>query len=449
MLLDQDQTRAALIADVMAWEVALEEPTLRKLRASTRGMAYSFALTMTLLGGGALLKLAPQLWYPIMAATSYPLVVSVSGIIQARARESAADRVIQTLTRARMTSPTKTTPPMVASVTPLPVPLAIAPPAPHVPIHNPAKDLGLHPQSALIAGVPGAGKTLFVLEALHHLTIHHPDVTVIMLDPKCSDVERLEPHGVQVVGIPISKLSNGDAAYAIREMIHDFRAIQGPKLLVLDELASVVRVLKTAKVHPEFIDFLTFITSMGDSEQAWVWGLTQDASCESLGMSSAMRANLRAVGLVSPKNRNSLQAFLNGGWLPPHPQGSQGLYALMESSPTGRAIFDGKQGQWAPLPKLENRTGNDRDKRVIGAHPNPKPTPPRLSPPERELLDWLHTKQGTPLKVRDIMRTGPTSVRGWKSAQIQEVLERLSKAPEHRLEWDGEVVTSTPLKALV
>lgn len=446
------------------WEVVLRPSLNRRSMGHTKSLGFSTALTLSILGGGFLTMMNPKLWFPIMALTAIPTVATVGGILQAREEIDSADRIIQGILKARSAPPQS--PPSPVDPTPLAIPrltpaTALAEPSGGLlGIPNPAKDLGMHPQSALIGGVPGSGKTLFTLEALHYLGLSHPEVKVIYLDPKGSDVESLQLESGVVETRPLSKMDSEAGADWIFGVIERFQGLAGPKLLVIDELASVVRVARSTKRHAALIDFMTFITSMGDSEKAWVWLLTQDASCEGIGMNSNMRANLRAIALISPKNRNALQAFLSGAWVPTPPDGRAGLDALMESSPTGRAVFDGKIAAWAHLPRMTNRTGNDRDSPSPRNHQptvqSPSPSAshepsdsPVMTAHETLILGWMETKGLTQTTVRDITRNGPTALRKVGADRMKEILGGLAASFPARFKWDGAqfsmTTVSTPL----
>ncbi|NJL88307.1 MAG: hypothetical protein HC886_23875 [Leptolyngbyaceae cyanobacterium SM1_1_3] len=238
------------------------------------------------------------------------------------------------------------------------------------PLPSPAHDLGTNPQSALIGGVPGAGKAVFYLTALAKLRDHNPAIKVFILDPKNSPLEtgvnRFD--GVTVWRRTLAQMSPDDGSQWILDCIDEFKQHQGPKLLILDEAASVMATLKLASRTMQAIAtvraFLAHITSMGDGERHYLWLVTQDASTEGLGISSALRATLRAIAIIAPHNRQALSAFLAGNWLPIPDDGREGLDALMDRSPVDRAIFDGKQGRWMPMERLENLTGFDRDSRT-------------------------------------------------------------------------------------
>lgn len=333
------------------------------------------------------------------------------------------------------------------------------------PGYDPAQDLGQFPQSALIAGVPGAGKGVFTLAALAALKQHHPDIQAFYIDPKASDKEAgILSAPATIWRAAISTMTPDDAATWVMGRVEEFKLVQGPKLLIVDELASVMASMRLAsrslQAAPSFRAFLSHITSMGDGERHYLWMVSQDASTEGLGISSALRATLRAIGIISPKNRRALSAFLDSKWLPLPDDGRAGLDALMQASPVGRAVFDGKVGRWQPAPVLANLTGWNRDAQqsLLPAQPIQKPQEPApgfwddetpmqglegpsvavLDDPEPAPVDsqalnylevweeWLSNRSDGRCTVRKAQQSAPIAVRT-NSAGVKAVFEQLER----------------------
>lgn len=232
-----------------------------------------------------------------------------------------------------------------------------------------AADLGQYPQSAIIAGVPGAGKGMVVSNALRHLKVHHPDTTIFVIDPKGDPKESgyWEGFGAIVRRCRFLNADPDDCAQWLLERLEEFAAIQGPKLLVFDEGSAAIATLKLAskeiKAMGRLKAFVAHISSMGDSGETWLWMIAQIIHVSDLGMSGGFRGIFRAVALVSPKNRFALQSFLGTDFVPLPAGGMAEINALMEASPVNRAFFDGKTNQWMPSPRLQNWSGYDRDTR--------------------------------------------------------------------------------------
>jgi hypothetical protein len=102
---------------------------------------------------------------------------------------------------------------------------------------------------------------------------------------------------------------------------------------------------------------------MGDSGETWFWLMAQSANLRDLGISGGVRSIFRAIALVSPKNRNAVEALLSTDFVPLPEGGKDEVYRLMEQSPVNRAFYDGKNDRWMSSPKLQNWSGYDRDSR--------------------------------------------------------------------------------------
>jgi hypothetical protein len=255
-----------------------------------------------------------------------------------------------------------------------------------VPVYDVAKDLGENPQSAIIAGVPGAGKGMITSNALRALKAKSPEIKIMVIDPKADPKEKAYWEGVcdvyrpRAFGAPSATPEDNTEWLLLR--INEFKEMKGPKLLVLDEGLMVCQTLKLAKLFdyqttPDgkekavpidafgiFKNFLTYISSLGDSSDVWLWLVTQVINAGDLGISGGMRSIFRAIGIVSPKNRHAVNTFFATGFVPYPPGGLQGAYTLMDESPVDRAFYDGKLDKWMSMPELVNHSGWNRDKRA-------------------------------------------------------------------------------------
>lgn len=363
--------------------------------------------------------------------------------------------------------------------------LAPEPPqnAQEAPLTDPSRELAANPSSSLIGGISGSGKSLFVLSAIDHLVKLKPHIKITFLDPKNSPKETPTlPSTVSLKRYSFRESSVDTAASWLLNELEIFNAYQGPKLLVIDELASVLTTLKLAsrelKALPTFKAFISHLTSMGASDQHYVWLVTQDVSVDVLGISTSLRAQLQAIALVSPVNRNSLRAFIGGGWIPKHPDGEAGLDAVMGESPVNRAYYSGRQGRWLPLPEIRNLTGHDRDHEqqilptpkhpqhistVSPSHPSAqtsffeddanlmqvegqietlgRPDEPTLSYLEM-WEEWLANCGDSEVSVRYATQYAPRQIRG-SVEETKAAFTQLAKAGIGQ--FDGKVLTLNPL----
>lgn len=235
-----------------------------------------------------------------------------------------------------------------------------------------ATDLGNNPQSALIFGTPGAGKGMTISNAIRTLRAKLPAVTVMMVDPKGDKKERgyWESQVDIFESRALLKSSPRSSAEWMMRCVEKFQNIDGPKLLVWDELFASITVLKGQNVpkgedaFPCLTDFQQFISlnlSLGPSSGTWVWGMSQSANLSDLGLTSGGLSTTRIIALISPDNVGAVEGYLATKAITAPKGGMETLDRLMEESPVGRACYDGKTKRWYPTARLENHSGFDRD----------------------------------------------------------------------------------------
>ena len=235
-----------------------------------------------------------------------------------------------------------------------------------------ATDLGNNPQSALIFGTPGAGKGMNISNAIRTLRAKLPNVTVMMVDPK-GDKKEIGYWQSQVdifESRALLKSSPRSSAEWMLRCVEKFSQIDGPKLLVWDELFASITVLKGQNVpkgedaFPCLTDFQQFISlnlSLGPSSGIWVWGMSQSANLSDLGLTSGGLSTTRIIALVSPDNTGAVEGYLATKAITAPKGGMDTIDRLMKESPVGRACYDGKTKRWYPMARLENHSGFDRD----------------------------------------------------------------------------------------
>jgi hypothetical protein len=285
-------------------------------------------------------------------------------------------------------------------------PGAASPSMQHIikPVWNPAQDLGENPQSALICGTPGSGKGMLVSNAVRVLRQKHSALTVMMIDPKSdakesgywSDVvDRYEAFSL------MDCLDPDEGAEWLLSQMATFNKLPSPKLLIFDEMLAASTELSMAhkdfKAMSRLKKFVAGIVAQGDSQGVWIWVMSQSVQVQDLGISGGVRGNLRAIGLISPKNTTAIEGLTSTQLIPKPPGGMDELRKIMESSPCGRAVFDGKISRWLPMPKLENHSGFDRDSAKWDNLGKSAPTsPPETQKLSRGQLNWERLKVDSP-----------------------------------------------------
>ena len=263
-----------------------------------------------------------------------------------------------------------------------------------------ATDLGNNPQSALIFGTPGAGKGMNISNAIRTLRAKIPSVTVMMVDPKGDKKERgYWEHQVDIFeSRSLLKTSPRSSAEWMMRCIEKFQNIDGPKLLVWDELFASITVLKGQNVpkgedvFPCLTDFQQFISlnlSLGPSSGTWVWGMSQSANLSDLGLTSGGLSTTRIIALISPDNVGAVEGYLATKAITAPKGGMETLDRLMDSSPVGRACYDGKTKRWYPMARLENHSGFDRDSADWNNLATVPPSPKTIAQPTD---DWARDK---------------------------------------------------------
>lgn len=238
-------------------------------------------------------------------------------------------------------------------------------------VSDPVSALTDRPTSTLIVGVPGSGKGLLASLCASRLRERFEGLQIHVLDPKGSELEGGYWEGLGTVqrarlGAMAATDPDGAAEWLLGAL-ERFQALRGPKLLVLDEVLTIATVLdivsnKDNRATARYKLALAELAAQGDSEQSWLWLLTQSPFVADLPFKSGIRSTFRAVGLAAPHNRQAVQTLISSKGFIASPEGGlEGLYSLMQRSPVQRAWFDGGVGRWEPMPRLENRSGYDRD----------------------------------------------------------------------------------------
>jgi hypothetical protein len=263
-------------------------------------------------------------------------------------------------------------------------------------------------KNSLIVGVPGAGKGIFVTNALEYIKQDNKlrsrhnggeppvgaaspkglvcrkenlpgnfspqgaahQVTIFYIDPK-NDPNETKYFSGRVDYLFRQDLMICDAADAYKwlqnciQKFDEFDAGLGYKLLVFDELNLVTKTLKRIEGGLGWLEGkLTGYSSSGSSRGIVLWGISQNAHTKGLGFDGGTRSIFIPVFLISADNLSASEGILRATMIPSDKKLSTAqIKSLCDKSPVGRAIFYGGLNEWFPMPKLTNYSGFDRDSR--------------------------------------------------------------------------------------
>lgn len=287
---------------------------------------------------------------------------------------------------------------------------------------NPAESLGRLLGPAIICGTPGAGKGVLTSHAIAQAKRYHPDLRVVVVDPKGSPVEKAYWSGADHLwSRKVRDWPAEEIEAWLWEGIRMFQGLPEPKLLVLDEVTAMTASLRIlgSKNLGRFQGFLASVGSMGDADGCHLWLLAQSPHVADLGLSGGTRSVFRPVAVVSSGNRMAVEAMASTTFIPRLSNGA--LEDLLEASPCQRAVYDGSVGQWAPMARLGIPGGYNRDRR--GWEPGSQPLEPAdqhrvlTEPPEPFLRSQATRKEPEVLEdPLTTISTGAKKVLGylWK-----------------------------------
>lgn len=225
---------------------------------------------------------------------------------------------------------------------------------------------GENPKTALVIGVPGAGKGMFVSNAIRALKAQKPNIWVLGIDPKNDPKESgYWSEGFdKVLRFNQESLNGEELLTYIERIVEQFKTKQGPRLLVFDEFKICCKRMKNAdnKRFKEVIDYFVFLASSGDSQEIFFWGIGQSANAEDYGINGGDRGVFKPVAIVSETDIAASKQLLGTKYAPT--DSPESVMMMMKESKVGRALYWYPDGQWYPMPELHNYSGYNRDKRT-------------------------------------------------------------------------------------
>ncbi|MEL7142347.1 MAG: hypothetical protein AAFR25_01545 [Cyanobacteria bacterium J06629_19] len=278
--------------------------------------------------------------------------------------------------------------------------------------------------SMTVVGVPGAGKGMFVSNLLRLVRQHHPQLHIFVMEGKGDEKEAGYWQGVaddirSIQGLDESPI---DIVAWINGCLEDFKAIEGPKLLVFDEVTYLYKVWQATEKEgfEDYIQYKIGLSSMGDSLQGYIWEIGQVSNAKDLGVSAGIRSLFKPIAIVSNHDRRAANALLGTKFVPLPEDGKKAVMQMCDRSACGRAVYDYVNDRWQPMPQLENLSGFDRDTRSFAQQPAATASTESPSTPDiRADLERLLSVE-TPEPTREQQRFGLTA------EQITEVQKRIS-----------------------
>jgi len=307
--------------------------------------------------------------------------------------------------------------------------IAIAPTLEVAPNHPPAnftttmQQIAQRLVSMTVVGVPGAGKGMFVSNLLRQVRQHHPQLYIFVMEGKGDAKEAGYWQGVANDIRSIQGLDQSPVSLVawINGCLEDFKAIDGPKLLIFDEVTYLYKVWQTTEKESfeDYIQYKIGLSSMGDSLQNYIWEIGQVSNAKDLGVTAGIRSLFKPIAIVSNHDRRAANALLGTKFVPLPEDGKKAVMQMCDLSPCGRAVYDYVNDCWQPMPQLPNLSGFDRDTRSFAPQPQPA-VPEAPQPPDvRADLERLLSVEA-PEPAREATRFGLTV------EQISEVQTRLA-----------------------
>ncbi|MFK8184485.1 MAG: hypothetical protein AB8B99_14015 [Phormidesmis sp.] len=284
--------------------------------------------------------------------------------------------------------------------------------------------------SMTVIGVPGAGKGMFVSNLLRLVRHHHPQLHIFVMEGKGDAKEAGYWKGVaddirSIKGLEESPLN---LVSWINGCLEDFKSIEGPKLLIFDEVTYLYKVWQTTDKEgfEDYIQYKIGLSSMGDSLDNYIWEIGQVSNAKDLGVTAGIRSLFKPIAIVSNHDRRAANALLGTKFVPLPEEGKKAVMQMCDLSSCGRAVYDYVNDCWQPMPQLENLSGFDRDTRSFAQAPQPPSPQPSSPDPTPEPLNIRADLErllsvDSPEPVRAVTRFGLSA------EQISEVQQRLSR----------------------
>jgi hypothetical protein len=329
--------------------------------AAVRSMFYAVSGVLLTVGCLSLAQQAPKYWYHLLVLGGGGVSVCAAGLLHEQEkgrRHNTLAHDLLTHYKKPATIPTQVPPVPTTLVAPTYVTPPPAPPEPYVPpapsprprkvALDAARILGEQLRSTIVVGQSGAGKGRLVKHALLSVKRAHPEVTVWVVDPKQDEHESHQWESADRVSktyLPPFPTAEEVETFQkeTTQFIEEFKLVEGPKLIVLDEAMAVKEA--TGKWYRSLITGFNALCSMGRSRRQYGWVISQSPNAGDLGLSGGARDVYTRVLVIHTDDRGVLgnnSTFYKGA---PTPD--------LWFTPSGRVVYLSTSDTWGALPSYE------------------------------------------------------------------------------------------------
>jgi hypothetical protein len=244
-----------------------------------------------------------------------------------------------------------------------PPPVAPAPPVAGLPGF--IAEMTYPVRSGMIVGLPGAGKDLVMANVLGRIADRNPEMQIFLTDPKNSPKESGYFQRFNSANVDRFK-AKGMSAFEIQERMEAMYSKvvnAGEKTLwAINEFATLVGLVDD-KWLKGFNAKLQTIVQMGDSEENYLWIVSQTGNLSELKLPSSLRGTLARnfLAIAQPGYEAALAGLTRTDLITNHDDAR--MRVMWDRSPVKRAYFYSTLNRWEMMPVLTNLSGYDRDAR--------------------------------------------------------------------------------------
>ena len=252
-------------------------------------------------------------------------------------------------------------------------------------LHRGLPDVVTEQRNCVIYGNPGTGKGVQLSNAIRELKRISPDMHVFAIDPKNDPKE----DGYWEVGYDtlrrkdILRMRPNAAAEWVYKCVEEFQMMEGPRLLIWDEVMTSVAAFKSAKGEKtldekgrftgewvyrpgkDLLDDINFWAtgwvSSGDSRSIRAWFITQSGNLDDLPFNGGTKTQLRQIILARDTDEQLVGKMGENKTLRKGQADMNVVIQACQRSPVSRAIYVSDIGAWMPLAKLPILCGWNRD----------------------------------------------------------------------------------------